>query len=323
MKLIKKTVFFIIFELFFCSALSVMLVFYGPFTNIRDVFVTSAMTTMNHHYLAKLFLSQAEIDSIMKESKAGVLSEKEDEGNIKTVNNVVNNIEIVNIKSNRFRGYIMVIPDPGSVRVGTSGNLGKGGMTLSQIVKEYNADGGINAGGFGDSTGTGTGGTPTGIIIEDHRIKYMDNNASSFEIIGFSDKNVLVTGNYTLSQIEKMGIRDAVSFGPSLIINGKPMIKGGNGGGGIQPRTAIAQRKDGTVLLLVIDGRQVDSLGATLIDVQNVLLQYGAYNAANLDGGCSATMYYGGKLINKPSDILGERAVPSAFVIQQEGNING
>lgn len=322
MKLVKKITFFIIFELFFCSALGIILVFHGPFENIKDVFVTSAMTTMNHHYLARLFLSQAEIDRIMKESKVGVASEKEDESDIKTVKNVTNNIDIVNIKSNRYRGYIMIVPDPSSVRVGTSDNLGKGGMILSQIVKKYNAEGGINAGGFGDSTGTGTGGIPSGIIIEDHIIKYMDNNVSHFEIIGFNDRNVLVTGNYSLNQIKNMDIRDAVSFGPSLIINGKPMIRGGNGGGGIQPRTAIAQRKDGTVLLLVIDGRQVDSLGASLKDVQNVLLQYGAYNAANLDGGCSATMYYGGKLINKPSDMLGERAIPSAFIIQQEGSIN-
>lgn len=322
MKLVKKIAFFIIFELFFCSALGIILVFHGPFTNIEDAFVTSAMTTMSHHYLARLFLSQSEIDRIMKQSRVGVLSEKEDESSIKTVKNVVNNINIVNIESDKFKGYIMIVPDPGSVKVGTSSNIGKGGMTVSQIVKKYNAVGGINAGGFGDSTGTSTGGTPTGIIIEDHQIKYIDNNASKFEIIGFNDKNVLVTGNYTLNQIETMGIRDAVSFGPPLIVNGKPMIRGGNGGGGIQPRAAIAQREDGTVLLLIIDGRQVDSIGATLKDVQNVLLQYGAYNAANLDGGCSATMYYEGKLINKPSAILGERAVPSSFIVQQEGNIN-
>jgi exopolysaccharide biosynthesis protein len=113
-----------------------------------------------------------------------------------------------------------------------------------------------------------------------------------------------------------MKIRDAISFGPALIINGKPLIKKGDGGWGIAPRTAIGQRKDGTILLLVIDGRQKSSIGATLKDVQNVLLEYGAYNAANLDGGSSTTMYYNGNLINSPSDILGERAIPSAFIIK-------
>jgi exopolysaccharide biosynthesis protein len=113
-----------------------------------------------------------------------------------------------------------------------------------------------------------------------------------------------------------MEIRDAVSFGPNLIVNGKPMIKSGDGGGGIQPRTAIAQRQDGTVLFLAIDGRQKNSLGATLKDVQNVFLKYGAYNAANLDGGSSSTMILDNQLVNKPSDILGERALPSAFIIK-------
>ena len=67
-------------------------------------------------------------------------------------------------------------------------------------------------------------------------------------------------------------------------------------------------------MFLVIDGRQIHSLGATLRDVQDVLLKYGAYTAANLDGGSSTTMYYNGKVINRPSDALGERAVPSVFM---------
>lgn len=105
-------------------------------------------------------------------------------------------------------------------------------------------------------------------------------------------------------------------FWTSLIINGKPTIKKGDGGWGIAPRTAIAQRKDGTVLLLVIDGRQKDSIGATLKEVQDILLKYDAYNASNLDGGSSTTMYYQDRVVNKPSDILGERAIPTAFIVK-------
>ena len=67
--------------------------------------------------------------------------------------------------------------------------------------------------------------------------------------------------------------------------------------------------------MLVIDGRQADSLGATLKNVQDIFLQYGAYNAFNLDGGASTTMYYNSKLVNNPSDIMGERYVPCAFII--------
>lgn len=79
------------------------------------------------------------------------------------------------------------------------------------------------------------------------------------------------------------GIRDAVSFGPTFIVNGKAMEVAGSGGG-LNPRTVLGQRADGAVLMLVIDGRQSHSIGATYKDCIDVMLQYGAVNAANLDG---------------------------------------
>ena len=67
-------------------------------------------------------------------------------------------------------------------------------------------------------------------------------------------------------------------------------------GSGANPRTAIGQRADGTVLLLVTDGRGASGhLGATASDLIEVLSKYGAVNAANLDGGSSSSMYYNGK----------------------------
>ena len=110
---------------------------------------------------------------------------------------------------------------------------------------------------------------------------------------------------------------EGVSFGPPLIMNGKKLITEGDGGWGVAPRTAIGQRKDGAILFLVIDGRQPGySLGATLLDVQNILYEQGAYIAANLDGGSSTTLYFNGKVVNKPADMLGERMIPTAFVVK-------
>lgn len=315
MRKIRKVFIFTSFQVVFCTILAVILVFYGPFQNIRDTFVTSAMATMNHQYLAKLFLSDKQINNILEKSRKGIITASENQNEIVINNNKSNNVQLINIKTNKFRGYLLSIDDPGRVGVGSSDDLGQSGMTLSQIIKKYNAIGGINAGGFSDATGAGTGGVPSGIIIEDHKIKFKD-NSTKYGIIGFNDKNVLVIGSYKLEEIKNMGIRDAAYFGPALIINGQPMIVKGDGGKGIQPRTAIGQKRDGTVLLLVIDGRQKDSIGATLKDAQAILLNYGAFNAANLDGGSSATMCYDGKDVNKPSDILGERAIPSAFIIK-------
>ena len=71
------------------------------------------------------------------------------------------------------------------------------------------------------------------------------------------------------------------------------------------------------MLLLVIDGRQPGfSVGAPLRDLQNILYEEGAVIAANLDGGSSSTLYYNGKVVNKPADLLGERMIPTAFVVK-------
>ena len=117
------------------------------------------------------------------------------------------------------------------------------------------------------------------------------------------------------SNVDGLNLRCAISFGPALIINGQPRIYGAYGWG-VQPRTCIAQKQDGTVLFLVIDGRQTDSYGATLKQAQDILLNYGAYNAFNLDGGASSTMVFDGNVVNKPSDIAGERYVPTAFIVK-------
>jgi exopolysaccharide biosynthesis protein len=136
-------------------------------------------------------------------------------------------------------------------------------------------------------------------------------------LVGLDANGVLVTGSYTIPEMEAMNIREGVSFGPTLIKNGVKQITSGDGGWGIGPRIAIGQKRDGTILLLAIDGRQPGySLGATMLDVQNILYDAGAWTAANLDGGASTTMYYDGKVINRPSLLLGERMVPTAFIVK-------
>ena len=169
---------------------------------------------------------------------------------------------------------------------------------------------------FNDPQGNGNGGHPQGILISGGKILFKDSGVSSYDIIGLNKSNVLVLGHYTLTQIKQMGIRDAVTFNPFLVVNGKPAITHGDGGWGIAPRTAIGQTRDGTILMLVIDGRQVGSLGATLKDVQDIMLKYGAYNVANLDGGASTVLYYDNQIVNHPSSRYGERHAPSFFIVK-------
>lgn len=182
---------------------------------------------------------------------------------------------------------MVVVTDPSRVFVGTSGDYkGEAGINVPAICDKYGATLAINAGGFEDIGGVGNGGTPLGIVMSEGQLKYGNVN-SSYDLIGFDNNNVFVIGQMTGQQAIDRGIRDAVSFGPFLILNGTPLEVSGMGGG-LNPRTAIGQRADGAVLLLIIDGRQTHSLGASMNDLINVMLDFGAVNAANLDGGTSS-----------------------------------
>jgi hypothetical protein len=81
------------------------------------------------------------------------------------------------------------------------------------------------------------------------------------------------------------------------------------------PRTAVAKLKDGKFLMVTVDGRQKESVGMNLNELAALLLELGAVNAMNLDGGGSTTMFAGGKVVNNPSDKEGERKVSDAILV--------
>ncbi|SHI80596.1 phosphodiester glycosidase family protein [Desulfosporosinus lacus] len=303
---------FIIFGLCFLGFLYAPI---QPFRMLRELWVTSAMTTLNHQYLATYLFSEAEIQKIMDNNKVADLGNS-DPSNIETPGTDNNTgIELIDISQKGFKGYLLKITDPGRVKVAATSHLGKMGAKAEDIAKENGAIAVINGGAFEDPEGKGNGGQPLGILISDGHILHKD-PVSSFNIIGLNRDDVLVLGHYTLNQIKQMDIRDAVTFSPFLVVDGKPSITHGDGGWGIAPRTAIGQTKEGNILMLVIDGRQIGSLGATLKDVQDIMLENGAYNVANLDGGSSTVLYYNGKIVNHPSSQYGERHAPSFFIVK-------
>ena len=320
-KKIKKVILFIIFQIIFIPILSIILVYYGPFVNTRDMIVTTAMTTMSHQYFATWFLSDEKIEEILKKNRPSDVIEEQNlsdinisAANINTSSDPLKGTQLIDVSTNEFNGYLLIIDDPSRVKLVSAPRIGTVGATTSQIVKEYDGIAGINAGGFKDDA-LGTGGKPDGVVIVDGEL-VSTNGSGSYSVVGLDEQNKMVVSNaMTYSTMKSLNLKSAVTFGPVIIINGNATIKSGNGGWGIQPRTAIAQRKDGAILMLVIDGRQKGSVGATLRQVQDILLKYDAYNAFNLDGGASSTMVYNNKLVNNPSDILGERYVPNAFIV--------
>jgi len=321
---IKFIISFILFQIVFTGITAPFLAYYGPFENVRNTLVTTAMTTLSHQWIAELFLSKETINKILKEQAVTNLSQKKDaETEVIVSNKNDKTIERFEVNSNKFTGYVLIINDATRVKVGYSEKLELEGQTTSEIAENNDAIAAINGGGFTDeATGslwTGTGAKPTGIIMSNGDPKYNDlsSDDEQREVVAITEDGVLLVGSYSLNELIQHKAKEAVSFGPALIVDGQKAITNGDGGWGIAPRTAIGQRKDGAIILLVIDGRQTNSIGATLKEVQDVLYEYGAHNASNLDGGSSSTMYYKGEVINSPSDSLGERAVPSAIYVEK------
>lgn len=317
----------------------------GPSCRARELFVLSVRETSAVGFLADVFCTSEEILRLEQANKAdnnmitdtsliNMDSGNEDgthtaseggDGGRKEDNaaggaeGIQDDIEFHKVSGAAYRGIMMVVKDPSRVMVGTSAKVyeeGVPGRKVVDIISSYNAVAGVNAGGFEDHNGTGDGGIPIGLVISEGRMLYGDLE-SRYDIIGLNKDNVLVVGSMTASKALQTGIRDAVSFGPALIVNGEPTKA--SKGGGLNPRTAIGQRKDGAILLLVIDGRQSASLGASYGDITQIMLKYGAVNAANLDGGSSSVMYYKGKLLNTCCSLYGPREMPTCIIVKSEG----
>ena len=226
--------------------------------------------------------------------------------------------ELIDVHKGVFRGKLLRISDPSRVYVGVSGKLGgeEPGKQLSAMVKSYGAIAGVNASGFDDPNGLGTGGTPLGLVISQGEFAY-GYDWMNYEVIGFDKKNKLHCGYMTGKQAKDLGMRDAVCFGPILISDGKKVNNNGQWSG-YNPRTVIAQTEDGTVLILLIEGRQISSIGATYDDVADLLLEYGAVNAGNMDGGASSAMVYNGEQITISSSLNGSRDIPSCWLVAPE-----
>ena len=130
-------------------------------------------------------------------------------------------------------------------------------------------------------------------------------------------RGILHVGTMSAQQALDRDLRWACPFTPTLIVNGEPEHSWQVTDGSVNPRTAIGQRADGAVLMLVIDGRQMHSVGCSFGDVRDVMIDFGAVNACNLDGGSSTVMYYKGEYINSPSSASGtSRTLPNGFLFK-------
>ncbi|WP_026884613.1 phosphodiester glycosidase family protein [Clostridium akagii] len=326
----KLLMYFLVFQLLFGIATAPIIVYYSPFfTNLRKNIVGTAMATNSHQFIATLFLSDNKIQSIIKGTDTGGIGSAvvQDLSKI-NIGGHDNRVEISKVDGgHKFSGFLVTVHDSSRVKVGYTKNIGKSGQKTSDIAKENNALAAINGGGFDDkgsnstATWTGTGGIPTGIIISDGKLIFpysgnADTKQTYTGVVGIKKGGVMVVGDYSIDELLNMNVTDALCFGPTLIENS--VVKSGISSQGANPRTAIGQKHDGSILLLTLDGRQGLEAGASIEDVQEVMKKAGAVNAVNLDGGASTTMYYNGKVQNTPSDTkFGERPVPTAVYVKK------
>lgn len=300
----------------------ILILEFGPSKTARNLFVNSAMESSAGKFMATLFFSDEQIAEIRNQNSVQASDAVTDSGLINissSANTAASDDEIITVEEisgSTYKGYMAKIKDPSRVQIGISGEFGAdhAGKTVTEQAQSYGAILATNGGGFEDPNGTGNGGIPIGIVIHEGQIVW-GSAAKTYEVIGFDYDNKLVVGSMTGQQAIDRGVRDALSFGPILIVNGEPSAVNGSGSG-LNPRTAIGQCADGTVILLVIDGRSAASLGASYADLINIMLENGAVNAANLDGGSSSMMYYKGQIINNCSSLIGDRGIPTSVIVK-------
>lgn len=313
----RKRIIKILLSTFCLGVASFLILLYGPYKGFSTWLITNAMRTMNHQYLATWFYSDEYINKVMSQNRTVEINEETDPTEITFETEIDSNsydndyekqildhnenqlYKLIKINEGSLRGYLVAVYDASRVSVGTTKHLGSYGQYVKDMANDQGAIIAINASGFQDQNGHGTGGIPEGYVISNNKIVW--DGAPNGSMIGFNQDNVLVIGRMSAQTALSKGIRDAVTFSPVLVVNGKPSNVYGNGGWGHANRTAIGQRKDGIVLLLVMDGRDYATgvPGPGMSDLIDLMLRYGAYNAANLDGGTSSNLVINGTLINK------------------------
>ena len=318
----KLTITFIILDILVAIGFFVT---YSPiFENLQNQIIATASVTKTHGYIAHIFYSDERINKVVAMNTVPEIDEKINLDNIvidtkprasydnkydeavltRDPNN--EDYKYIKVKVGKQDAHLVVIYDPGKVHILTCSKFNtknsSGKETVLKMTQRTGAVVGINGGGFVDY-GYGSD-IPIGYVIKDNKVIWSP-VSSKQNLIGFTNDNKLLLVNATGEEAVKMGMRDGLQFGPFLMVNGeRPKFSNDAGGYSRAARVAIAQRKDGIVLFLVTEGTHTS--GPNMKEVIDTLELYGAYNAANLDGGTSAQMVIKGKVINTPKNVSGK-----------------
>ncbi|MGN1048727.1 MAG: phosphodiester glycosidase family protein [Eubacteriales bacterium] len=329
----------------------------GPSETVRNLLVLSAKQASATKWVPSLFLDGDTIAEILADSEKvntdvisidEYMSSDSDTESADEWADAKDGMIFKKFKGSTYTAYILIVKDPSRVFTGVSSDnfsSSTAGSTIFDAAERNSAVAAINAGEFADPGGVGTGARPIGLTYSRGECVWNDGLKRTF--IGFDQNDRLVVReSMTKAEADELGIRDAVSFQTGNVLissdGDNVTVYYADGNTGTAQRTAIGQRADGAVILLVTDGRTASSLGATHNDVIDIMKEYGAINAAMLDGGSSAMMYYENYyekydsifdydsldqyqkkgLINKYKAFTTPRRMPTFFMVSPEGGTN-
>jgi len=311
------------------AALFAVWFYLTPSGNVYRFMLADSLITTQHREWAKYVIGE----KALRERVAQYVKQFEEMGEERDTHTIPDDTEfggsanepekltsVEEVDGEGFHGYLLTVTDPKKIRLVVPNKKGRGEKVTS-MVKRTGAIAGVNAGGFADPNWKGNGFKPIGLVISGGKIYYNGlGNTKSVQIVGIDKNGKMLAGKYSIDELMQLGISEAVSFSPRIIVNGKGLIPNRSQGWGVAPRSVMAQREDGAIMFLLIDGRQPGySIGATLYDAQEILLKHGAVIAANLDGGSSTVLVdENGEIVNKPSSSAGERYLPTAFLVFED-----
>ena len=345
----KRHILNVLTGLYCACCIAFLVVLYGPYNAFREWLITTAMGTMTHHYLCEIFYSEETIKEVLDNNTIEDIDEDSDTSLIAEADNdiIVTKDEKewtkyekqlfnkhtpdeiyrkIEFKVRGQRAFLIAVYEPKNVRVVCSKNIMHRGEMLVSMAKRTKALIAINGGRFYDPNHWSNGGIPDGVTIMNGKVISDRPYSNPYGVIGINKQNQLVLKkNIKAKKLVSLGIRDAVTSKPFLIVNGKAAITKGNGGYGYAARTAIGQRADGTMLLLVVETNDARTIGASMADLTKIFKNYGAINAAALDGGTSSVLVEKGKMINDPINdpfVHETRKIPTGFIVTKPNLVN-
>ncbi|MBQ7523641.1 MAG: phosphodiester glycosidase family protein [Oscillospiraceae bacterium] len=230
----------------------------------------------------------------------------------------LNKIILIRVSGSGYRGVLAIAKDPAQLSVKMSASLPGSGQTAGVIGAKNGGVLAMTASGFIDvdaegNVGKGNGGILAGYTMSDgiEHGKHMGWGNKRIELHA-DDRFYIRDVNDPVSS----SCTDAVEFTPAMIVDGRILVDENCGWNAINPRACIGQTDLGEIMMLGIEGRQIQSLGTGVVECAAILSRYHCAQAMNLDGGTSAIMWYQGEYVIRCSNLACPygRTLPNAFV---------